>query len=109
LVITSDICGLGKSEKIKKIIKDENKRYFHFPLGGILSKDIIFNKLNNLLNKIKNKVKEQNYKEIAILLDLTESEEISIINEFFFSFLITKFYLNNESILYIPKDISIYI
>ena len=45
LVITSDICGLGKSEKIKKIITDENKKYFHFPLGGILSKDIIFNKL----------------------------------------------------------------
>ena len=45
MVITSDICGLGKSEKIKKIITDENKKYFHFPLGGILSKDIIFNKL----------------------------------------------------------------
>ena len=108
-VITSEICGLGKSEKIKKIIKDENKKYFHFPLGGILSKDIIFNKLENLLNRIKNEIKEENYKEIAIHLDLTESEEISIINEFFFSFLITKFYINNESILYIPKDISIYI
>ena len=30
LVITSDICGLGKSEKIRKIIKDENKKYFYF-------------------------------------------------------------------------------
>lgn len=27
----------------------------------------------------------------------------------FFSFLITKFYINNEDIIYIPKDISIYI
>ena len=108
-VITSEICGLGKSEKIKKIIKDENKKYFHFPLGGILSKDIIFNKLENLLNRIKSEIKEDNYKEIAIHLDLTESEEISIINEFFFSFLITKFYINNESIIYIPKDITIYI
>ena len=108
-VITSEICGLGKSEKIKTIIKDENKKYFHFPLGGILSKDIIFNKLENLLNRIKNEIKEDNYKDIAIHLDLTESEEISIINEFFFSFLITKFYINNESIIYIPKDITIYI
>jgi len=108
-VITSDICGLGKTEKIKKMIRDENKKYFHFPLGGILSKDIIFNKLDNLLNRIKIDIKEDNYKEIAIHLDLTESEEISIINEFFFSFLVTKFYINNESIIYIPKDISIYI
>lgn len=29
-------------------------------------------------------MKEENYKDIAIHLDLTESEEISIINEFFF-------------------------
>ena len=54
------------------------------------------------------KLKNENYKDIAIHLDLTESKEKSIINEFFFSFLVTKFYTNNENILYIPKDISIY-
>jgi len=108
-VITSEKCGLGKSGKIKRIIRDENKKYFYFPLGGILSKNIIFSKLHNLLNKIKYEMKEENYKDIAIHLDLTESEEISIINEFFFSLLITKFYINNEDIIYIPKDISIYI
>ena len=104
-VITSDICGLGKSEKIKKIINDNNKKYFHFPLGGILTKNIIFNKLNDLLIKIEN-CKSKN---IAIHLDLTESKEKSIINEFFFSFLITKFYTNNEFIIYIPQNIDIYI
>jgi len=108
-VITSDICGLGKSEKIKKIIKDENKKYYYFPLGGLLSKNILFNKLKNLLNKIKNEIKEENYKEIAIHLDLTISNEISIINEFLISFLNFKFYKNKENIIYIPKDISIYI
>ena len=108
-VITSDKCGLGKSGIIKRIIRNENKNYFYFPLGGILSKNIISDKLSNLLNKIKNDMKEENYKDIAIHIDLTQSEEISIINEFFFSFLITKFYINNESIIYIPKDISIYI
>ena len=108
-VITSDICGLGKSGLIKKKILDsENKKdYLHFPLGGILTKKIIFDKLKNLLNKIKeNKYK---YENVAIHLDLTESEEKSILNEFFFSFLVTKFYTINKDIIYIPKDISIYI
>ena len=114
MIITSEICGLGKSEKIKKIIKDNNEIYFYFPLGGILTKNIIFDKLEKLLNGengINEKLKSENksYKDIAIHLDLTESKETSIINEFFFSFLITKFYTNNETIIYIPKDIHIYI
>ena len=107
-VITSDICGLGKSYKIKKMIEKDEKKYFHFPLGGILSKTVIFKKLSILLKKIK-KENENNYQNVAIHLDLTESKETSIINEFFFSFLITKFYTNNENIIYIPKDIDIYI
>ena len=55
MIITSDICGLGKSEKIKKAIEDSKKEYFHFPLGGILTKDVIFKKLDNLLKEIKKK------------------------------------------------------
>ena len=112
-VITSDICGLGKSGKIKKDIEDNKKDYYHFPLGGILTKKIIFKKLENLIEKIKKDKEEDKsrdkYKNVAIHLDLTESKEKSIVNEFFFSFLITKFYSNNESIIYIPNDISIYI
>ena len=104
-VISSDICGLGKSGKIRKLINDDNKKYYHFTLGGILTKEIIFKKLEQLLENIKN----EDYKQVAIHLDLTESEEKSILNEFFFSFLITKFYSNNENILYIPKDIDIYV
>lgn len=38
-----------------------------------------------------------------------ESNEDLILNEFLFSFLITKFYSNNENIIYIPKNIEIYI
>ena len=38
-----------------------------------------------------------------------ETRDISLINEFLFSFLITKFYINNGNIIYIPKDIQIYI
>ena len=104
-VFSSDICGLGKSGKIRKLIEDKKLKKFHFPLGGILSKKIIFDKLENLLNKIK----LENYKDVAVHLDLTESREKSIMNEFLFSFLITKFYSNNENIIYIPNDIHIYV
>ena len=110
-VVTSDICGLGKSEYIKKEIKDNYKIYFHFPLGGILTKRTIFDKLEKLLNRIEIEIRDNNkkYKDIAIHLDLTESEETSILNEFFFSFFITRFYTNDENMIYIPKDIYIYI
>ena len=108
LVISSDICGLGKSHKIKKMILTNKEQYYHFPIGGELSKTYIFEKLSKLLNKIE-KEKGSNYEKVAIHLDLTESKETSIINEFLFSFLITKFYINNDSIIYIPKEIKIYI
>ena len=107
-IITSDICGLGKSYKIKKMIEKDNKQYFHFILGGIITKAVIFQKLSRLLKRIK-KENKNSYQNVAIHLDLTESKEPSIINEFLFSFLITKFYTNNENIIYIPKDIDIYI
>ena len=105
------------------MIKSENKCYYHLPLGGILTKKIIFEKLFNLLNRIrkdassKNKNEEKyfekseniNYSNIAIHLDLLETRDISLINEFLFSFLITKFYIYNGDIIYIPSDIQIYI
>ena len=107
-IITSDVCGLGKSYKIRKMIKDKQLKYFHFPLGGILTKTVIFKKLSALLKKIKN-ANANYYKDVAIHLDLTESKETTIIKEFLFSFLITKFYTDNENIIYIPIDIEIYI
>ena len=129
-VFSSEVCGLGKSFKIKKAIKENKEIYFHFPLGGRLSKRIIYEKLLQLLKRIKkdprirNKVQEKtnnkdeddekdeinlNYNKVAIHLDLIETEDISIINEFLLSFLFTKFYTNNEDIIYIPNNIKIYV
>ena len=105
-IIRSDICGLGKSTKIKNEIKKSGKKYIYFPLGGNISKDYIYSKLEKIMKNIKT---ENNFKDIAIHLDLFESREQSILNEFLFSFLITKFYSNNEKMIYIPKNIEIYI
>jgi len=107
-VIPSDICGLGKSHKIKKMIESYNKQYYHFLLGGKLTKAIIYEKLSSILKKIK-KESGEDYEKVSIHLDLKESKDTSLINEFLFSFLITKFYIFNENIIYIPKDIQIYI
>lgn len=55
-----------------------------------MNKNIIFDKLKILLDKIKS----EDYEKVVIHLDLTESEEISILNEFFF------LYLSYHQILY---------
>jgi hypothetical protein len=139
IVFSSDVCGLGKTFQIKKLIKNNNDIYYHFPLGGRLTKKTIYEKILKLLKKIKkdtkikkdeenkknekgeenkkNKIDEENkedeeyleYNNIAVHLDLIESEDTALINEFLFSFLITKFYNNNEDILYIPNNVKIYV
>ena len=50
-----------------------------------------------------------NRKKKAIYLDLLESNNHSVLNEFLFSFLITKFYSNNEDFIYIPSNLEIYV
>ena len=36
-IISSDVCGLGKSFQIKKMINEEHKKYYHIILDGILA------------------------------------------------------------------------
>ena len=123
-VFSSEVCGLGKSFRIKKEIKEEKKTYYHFPLGGKLTKAAIYKKISNLFKQIKNasnkKLKNTNknnqnnqeyseFNNVAIHLDIIETKETDLINEFLFSFLITRFYTNNENIIYIPNNIKIYI
>ena len=90
------------------MIESDKKQYYHFLLGGKLTKTIICEKLLAILKKVKEE-KGENYEKVAIHLDLKKSKKTSIINEFLFSFLITQFYINNENIIYILKDIQIYI
>ena len=109
-IVQSEICGLGKSTQIKNRIKNSDKEYIYFPLGGNITKDVIYNKLDNIMKDVIIKAKNTN-KDIAIHLDLFDSKEniTSILNEFLFSFLITKFYSNNENVIFIPTNIEIYI
>jgi hypothetical protein len=40
-VIKSKICGLGKTQKIKKQIEEKGKEYIHFPMG-VMSPEIYY-------------------------------------------------------------------
>ena len=102
-IFSSEVCGLGKTEKIKYLINKSNKEYIYFPLGGKLSRNIIFKKVEKKLKKVKD------IQKTAIHLDLYETEDTSILNEFLFCFCFTKFYVNNENVLYIPVGLEIYI
>ena len=103
-IYSSEISGLGKTEKIKYTIEHEKKKeYIYFPLGGKLSRNIIFTKVDKILRKVKD------IKKAAIHLDLYETGDTSILNEFLFSFCFTKFYANDKNVLYIPVNIEIYI
>ena len=103
-IYSSEICGLGKTEKIKYTIeKKKRKKYIYFPLGGKLSRNIIFKKVEKILKEVKEVMKS------AIHLDLYETEDTSILNEFLFSFCFTKFYANDKNVLYIPINIEIFI
>ena len=111
-IFSSEMCGLGKSFKIRKIIKENKEKYYYFSLGGKLSKNYISEKLNELLEQIKqekNEDKNYNYNNPSIHLDIKETEDIPELNEFLFSFFITKFYSYNDDIIYIPSNIKIYV
>ena len=109
-IVLSEICGLGKSTLIKKRIKESGKIYKYFPFGGNITEEVIYKKLNSIMNEINSKT-GKNYDDIAIHLDIFNNKEniVRILNEFLFSFLITKFYSCNGNIIFIPINIEIYI
>ena len=58
-IIKSEICGLGKTEKIKKKKKEKKKEYIHFPVGGKITRNILYKKLKSILDKIEDKRKKR--------------------------------------------------
>ena len=100
-IFYSNVCGCGKSSLIK--IKAKEKNYIYFPLGGFLTKKIIFEKLNKIIEKITDP------KNTVIHLDLYDTDQDYLMTDFLFSFLITKFYSYFENIMSIPLDAQIFI
>ena len=103
-VISSSLAGYGKSTYIKNELKNEfkhefgdkeiktNFKYICFPLGGTVKRSIIMKRLLKDL-KIEN---EKYY--YGVHLDLSETDQIELFQDFLFCFLIQKQYTQGENI-----------
>ena len=96
-IIKSDKSGVGKSTQIRNDIEKSGKKYIYFPFGGVFTRDDIIERLKNL-----------NIDSNCILhLDLYNTDQITLMMEFLFSMLITRYYGQNVDIFYLSKDIHI--
>jgi len=98
-IYSSDISGLGKSTLIKSDFENElnnEYKYVYFPLGGNLKESDIIERLLKLTDF-----------KIGLHIDLQNSDQIELIKEFLFSFLILKYYSCNEKIFYYSNEIII--
>ena len=112
-VISSTLAGYGKSTYIKEELENEfkkefrekdiktNFKYICFPLGGEVKRSII---MKRLLKDLK--INDKNYY-FGLHLDLSETEQIELFQDFLFSFLIQKQYTQNEDIFCYEGNVHI--
>lgn len=81
------------------IFQKEIKIKIYFPLGGELEQKIIIQRIESL-NISKNSV---------LHLDLFDTDNLDLIEEFLFYIIITKSFIKNMKIYYFPKDLEVYI
>ncbi|OUM66214.1 hypothetical protein PIROE2DRAFT_59532 [Piromyces sp. E2] len=97
---SSEYTGLGKSTLIKndfKKINNYNKyNHVYFPLGGMINKDEIMKRLFDLPDG-----------KILLHIDLYDTSQIDLLREFFFKFVILKYYSLKDNIFYCINDIYI--
>ena len=98
-MISSDKSGIEKSTIIQNDISKRNKNYIYFPLEGELEQKIIIQRIESL-NISKNSV---------LHLDLFDTDNLDLIEEFLFYIIITKSFIKNMKIYYFPKDLEVYI
>ena len=84
-VITSSLAGFGKSTYIKRVIESQkNNIYVVFPIGGEIKRKFIMRRLKEL-----NFNDKKNY---GLHLDFSDTNQIEVLEDFLFSFLIQKEY-----------------
>ena len=104
MVVYSDHSGIGKSTFIKNQTKEDN--YIYFPIGGSFTKENTLIRLQNL-NKEKNINDDK--KNYLMHVDLCDTEQKSLMNDFLYFILFTKLYGQDNNIFYLSKRITIYL
>ena len=99
--VASRMAGLGKTFYIQKQCKQEERIYIPFQIGGEVKRQTIMRRLKEL--KINKKYK------YGLHLDFSDTNQIELFEDFFFSFLILKAYSNNEDIFCYEDNVKIYI
>jgi len=97
-IYSSEVSGLGKSTLIKNKFREEDQEYeyVYFPIGGDIQKDEIIQRLIELTDK-----------KVALHIDLYDTRYLELLSEFLFSFLILKYYSQDENIFYYGDEIKI--
>ena len=97
-IYSSEFSGLGKSTLIENQfeISDKNYDYEYFPIGDKFNKEDIIQRLLSLSDR-----------KVALHLDLSDSDDIELIREFMFRFLILKYYSVKENIFFYGKEMKI--
>ena len=103
-LVSSDYSGIGKSTYIKNKVKEKN--YIYFPIGGIFSKENTLKRLQTL-NREKN-INDAD-KKLLMHVDLYDTDQISLMNDFLYFVLFTKLYGQDNNIFYLSKKIKIYL
>ena len=102
-IISSSICGLGKSTLINdKKIKGEK---IYLPIGG----DMIKEELTKRIVESFEKTNVNKNKKYILHIDFSQTDNIEIIKDFLFKLLILKKFEINENVIYLRQNISIFI
>ena len=99
-IVSSCRAGLGKTFYIKKKCSQENRKYIPFQIGGEVKRRTIIRRLKEL--DLKDGL-------FGLHLDFSDTKQIELFEDFIFSFLIQKFYSNNEDIFCYEENVKIYV
>ena len=105
-VVTSKMCGVGKSSKINDIFKslDNSWNYIYFPLRGKFNREQLINRVNLLPD-----MNDENNEKFLIHIDLNQLEELLLTKVFLFKILILKKFDIYDNIKYFGKNVKFYI
>ena len=96
-ILYSDSPGVGKSTYINEYINEKKKKGIYFPIGGKME-----------TKRIVQRLKEANINNECLLhLQLKNTNEVDLMNEFLFSLLILRYFGRNDEIFYLPKDVEV--